>query len=112
MALIALLVAGGAALAGRATLAAGRREVPVRGSATAAAAARAGFGVPIVVGTRFARWSRAAALSAVPVRPAQIGAVAGVLGIVAAFTFSYGVPTPWRTRDGSGRPSSWSPRWA
>ena len=26
-----------------------------------------------------------------PVRPAQIGAVAGVLGIVAAFTFSYGV---------------------
>ena len=88
--LITLLVAGGAALAGRATLAAGRREVPVRGSATAAAAARAGFPVPVVIGARFAL-EPGRGPSAVPVRPAQIGAVAGVLGIVAAFTFSYGV---------------------
>ena len=90
VALITLLVAGGAALAGRAALAAGRREVPVRGSATAAAAARAGFSVPLVVGARFAL-EPGRGPSAVPVRPAQIGAVAGVLGIVAAFTFSYGV---------------------
>jgi hypothetical protein len=90
VALITLLVAGGAALAGRATLAAGRREVPVRGSATAAAAARAGFPVPVVIGARFAL-EPGRGPSAVPVRPAQIGAVAGVLGIVAAFTFSYGV---------------------
>ena len=90
VALITLLVAGGAALAGRATLAAGRRQVPVRGSATAAAAARAGFPVPVVVGARFAL-EPGRGPSAVPVRPAQIGAVAGVLGIVAAFTFSYGV---------------------
>jgi ABC-type lipoprotein release transport system permease subunit len=90
VALVALLVAGGAALAGRATLAAGRRHVQVRGSATVAAAARAGFPVPIVVGARFAL-EPGRGPSAVPVRPAQIGAVAGVLGIVAAFTFSYGV---------------------
>jgi hypothetical protein len=90
MALITLLVAGGAALAGRATLAAGRREVPVRGSAAAAGAARAGFPVPVVIGTRFAL-EPGRGPSSVPVRPAQIGAVAGVLGIVAAFTFSYGV---------------------
>ncbi len=55
-----------------------------------AAAARAGFPVPIVVGARFAL-EPGRGPSAVPVRPAQIGAVAGVLGIVAAFTFSYGV---------------------
>jgi hypothetical protein len=90
VALIALLVAGGAALAGRATLAAGRREIQVRGSSAVAAAARAGFPVPIVVGARFAL-EPGRGPSAVPVRPAQIGAVAGVLGIVAAFTFSYGV---------------------
>ena len=90
VALITLLVAGGAALAGRATLAAGRRQVPVRGSATAAAAARAGFPVPVVGGARFAL-EPGRGPSSVPVRPAQIGAVAGVLGIVAAFTFSYGV---------------------
>jgi hypothetical protein len=90
VALITLLVAGGAALAGRATLTAGRRQVPARGSATAAAAARAGFPVPVVVGARFAL-EPGRGPSAVPVRPAQIGAVAGVLGIVAAFTFSYGV---------------------
>src|SRR5258707_1136125 len=83
-------LAAAAFLASRATLAAGRRRVPVRGSATAAAAARAGFPVPVVVGARFAL-EPGRGPSAVPVRPAQIGAVAGVLGIVAAFTFAYGV---------------------
>ena len=104
VALITLLVAGGAALAGRATFAAGRRQAPVRGSATAAAAARAGFPVPVVVGARFAL-EPGRGQAAVPVRQAQIGAVAGALGIVAAFTFSYACPTPWRTQPGSARPS-------
>src|SRR5439155_6628877 len=56
----------------------------------AAAAAAAGFGVPVVVGARFAL-EAGRGRSAVPVRPALLGAVAGVLGVLAAFTFSAGV---------------------
>jgi hypothetical protein len=46
--------------------------------------------VPVVVGARFALES-GRGRSAVPVRPALLGAVAGVLGVLAAFTFSAGV---------------------
>jgi hypothetical protein len=46
--------------------------------------------VPVVVGTRFALEPGRGA-TAVPVRPALIGAIAGVLGVVAAFTFARGV---------------------
>jgi hypothetical protein len=56
----------------------------------AAAAAAAGFGVPVVVGARFAL-EPGRGRAAVPVRPALLGAVAGVLGVLAAFTFSAGV---------------------
>jgi hypothetical protein len=56
----------------------------------AAAVARGGFAVPVVVGTRFALEAGRGRTS-VPVRPALIGAVTGVLGILAAFTFSHGV---------------------
>ena len=56
----------------------------------AAAAAAAGLGVPVVVGARFAL-EPGRGRSAVPVRPALLGAVVGVLGVLAAFTFSAGV---------------------
>jgi hypothetical protein len=56
----------------------------------AAAAATAGLGVPVVVGARFAL-EPGRGRAAVPVRPALLGAVAGILGVLAAFTFSAGV---------------------
>ncbi|MGQ0716434.1 MAG: FtsX-like permease family protein [Pseudonocardiales bacterium] len=55
--------------------------------------ARAGLPVSVVVGTRFAL-EPGRGRSAVPVRPALLGAVTGVLGVLgvlAAFTFSSGV---------------------
>lgn len=58
-----------------------------RRSALAAAVARAGVPLPVVVGTRFAlepgRGGQAA-----PVQPALLGAIIGVLGVLAALTFS------------------------
>ncbi|MGQ0716443.1 MAG: ABC transporter permease [Pseudonocardiales bacterium] len=68
---------------------AGRRAV-ARRSTMARAAARAGLPVPVVIGTRFAL-ETGHGTSAVPVRPALLGAVTGVLGVLAAFTFSAGV---------------------
>jgi hypothetical protein len=56
----------------------------------AAAAAAAGLGVPVVVGARFAL-EPGRGRAAVPVRSALLGAVAGVLGVLAAFTFAAGV---------------------
>ncbi|MBO3746843.1 ABC transporter permease [Streptosporangiaceae bacterium NEAU-GS5] len=56
-------------------------------SAAAAGIARLPVPVPVVVGTRFALESR----SGVPVRPALVGAITGVLGVLAVFTFSAGV---------------------
>ena len=63
---------------------------PARRSATVAAAVRAGLPVPAVVGARFAL-EAGRGRSAVPVRPAIAGAVAGVLGVLAALTFSAGI---------------------
>jgi hypothetical protein len=54
------------------------------------AAGRSGLPVPVVIGTRFALEAGRGRTS-VPVRPALAGAVTGVLGVVAAFTFSQGV---------------------
>ena len=71
-------------------LAASRRRSVPRRSSVAAAAAAAGLPVSVVVGTRFALES-GRGRAAVPVRPALLGAVAGVLGVLAAFTFSAGV---------------------
>jgi hypothetical protein len=51
---------------------------------------RAGLPVPTVIGTRFALESGRGA-SAVPARPALLGAVVGVLGVLATFTFTAGI---------------------
>jgi cell division protein FtsX len=90
IAVVVLLVAGGAAAAARLALGAARRGLTSRRSAVATTVARGAVAVPVVVGTRFALESGRGRTS-VPVRPALIGAVTGVLGIVAAFTFSHGV---------------------
>jgi hypothetical protein len=86
--IVLLVLAGSAASA---WLAAGTaRPATERRSSVAAAAAGAHLPVPVVVGTRFAlEPSRGPA--AVPVRPALFGAIAGVLGTMAALTFSAGV---------------------
>ena len=84
------LVVAGAAGASWAALAAARREGTRRGSMIASAVARTRAPVPLVVGTRFALEAGRGRTS-VPVRPALLGAVMGVLGVLAAFTFSHGV---------------------
>ena len=61
-----------------------------RRSAVAQAAARAGLPAPAVVGVRFALEPGRGANS-VPARAALLGAVSGVLGVIAAFTFAAGV---------------------
>ncbi|GIH25617.1 hypothetical protein Aph01nite_39270 [Acrocarpospora phusangensis] len=63
---------------------------PARRSAAATLAARANLPVPAVVGTRFAL-EPGRGKGSVPVRPALLGTVVGVLGVLAAFTFSSGV---------------------
>jgi hypothetical protein len=59
-------------------------------SALTDAVVRGGWPVSVVIGTRFAL-QRGRGRDAVPVRPAVVGAVIGVLGITAAFTFSSAV---------------------
>lgn len=61
-----------------------------RRSTVAQAAARAGLPVPAVVGVRFALEPGRGA-NAIPARAALLGAVSGVLGVIAAFTFAAGV---------------------
>jgi len=90
IAAICLLVTSGAAAAGWLATVSARRSSATRRSSLATALARAGAPVPITVGTRFALEAGKGRTS-VPVRPALVGAIVGVLGIVAAFTFSYGV---------------------
>jgi len=87
---VPLLVLAGSAAAAATALTAGRRPRVQRRSAVAAAAAGAGLPVPAVIGARFAL-EPGRGRSAVPVRPALVGAIAGVLGVLAAFTFSAGV---------------------
>jgi hypothetical protein len=89
-AVIVVLVAAAAFAASMAASAARRRSTVPKRSAVATAAARAGLPVPLVMGTRFALES-SRGTTAVPVRPALLGSVAGVLGVVAAFTFAAGV---------------------
>nr|BFE82066.1 hypothetical protein GCM10020093_046670 [Planobispora longispora] len=85
-ALAALAAAGSAWIALR-----GSRPA-ARPSAVATGAARAGLPVPVVVGARFAlERGRGRGRGAVPVRPALLGAVVGVLGVLAALTFAAGV---------------------
>ncbi|HEX5295816.1 MAG TPA: FtsX-like permease family protein [Streptosporangiaceae bacterium] len=61
-----------------------------RRSAVAQVAVRAGLPVSAVVGVRFALEPGRGA-NAVPARAALLGAVSGVLGVIAAFTFAAGV---------------------
>src|SRR5215470_6838438 len=89
-ALIPLLVLAGSAAVAAAALAAGRAARPARRSWVALGLARAGAPVPVVVGSRFAL-EAGRGRSAVPVRPAMAGAIVGVLGVLAAFTFTAGV---------------------
>lgn len=88
--LITALVAIAAAASAQLALGALRRNGASRPSALAVAVARSGLPVPAVIGVRFALEAGRGRTS-VPVRPALIGAVTGVLGILAAFTFSQGV---------------------
>lgn len=79
-------------------------SLPAQRSAVATAAARAGLPVPIVIGTRFA-FETGTGRTAQPVRPTLVGAVAGVLGIVAALTFAAGV------RDAASHPERYGQTW-
>ena len=102
--LVPLLVAAGSAAAAALALTARRRQSAPRRSAVAAAAAAAGLGVPVVVGARFAL-EPGRGRAAVPVRPALLGAVAGILGVLAAFTFSAGVS------DAAANPARFGQTW-
>jgi hypothetical protein len=100
----ALLVLAGSAATAAAALTVGRRHGAQRRSTVAAAAAGAGFPVPVVIGARFAL-EPGRGRSAVPVRPALVGAVTGVLGVLAAFTFSAGVS------DAAAHPARFGQTW-
>jgi hypothetical protein len=99
--IVPLLTLAGSAAAAAAALGAGRRG-PQRRSVVAAGAAAANFPVPMVVGARFAlEPGRGRA----PVRSALVGAVVGVLGVLAAFTFSAGVS------DATSHPARFGQTW-
>src|SRR6266702_914705 len=102
--IVPLLVLAGSAAATATALAARRRHATARRSAVAATTARAGLPVPVVIGARFAL-EPGRGRSAVPVRPALLGAVAGVLGVLAAFTFSAGVS------DAAANPARFGQTW-
>ena len=95
---IPLMVAAGAAGAALVARRAARATAAPRRSTIASTAARLGWPVPVVVGTRFAL-EPGRGRSAIPVRPALIGSIVGVLGIIAAFTFANGVA------DAAGNPA-------
>jgi len=108
LAVVALLVLVGAAASGWLALGASGRAPSSRRSSVATAAARAGLPVPVVIGTRYALES-GRGRTAVPVRPALIGAVAECW----ASSPRSRSPTACRMRraspSGSGRPSSSPP---
>jgi hypothetical protein len=90
VAAVLALVAAGAVGTARFALRSSRAGSTSRRSGVAAAAARTGAPVAVVVGTRFAL-EPGRGRQAVPVRPALVGSVVGVLGVLAAFTFSDGI---------------------
>jgi hypothetical protein len=102
--LVPLLVLAGSAAAAAAALTVGRRQAAPRRSVIAAAASAANFPVPLVVGARFALEPGRGRFT-VPVRSALVGAVAGVLGVLAAFTFSAGVS------DAASHPARFGQTW-
>lgn len=98
LAVFPLLAAGVAAATGWLALGRHGSGPAVRRSPVAQAAAQAGLPVPAVVGVRFALEPGRGA-NAVPARAALLGAVSGVLGVIAAFTFAAGVS------DAAGHPA-------
>jgi hypothetical protein len=97
-----LLVAGGAAALTWSALSAGRVRAAPRASAVAAVVGR--LPVAAMVGARFA-FEPGRGRAAVPVFPAVAGAVAGVLGVLAAFTFSAGIS------DATANPARFGTTW-
>jgi ABC-type lipoprotein release transport system permease subunit len=89
VAVTVLLVVAGSVLAARRATAAPHPRAFARRSSLADAAAVARLPVAVVLGARFAL-ERMPGRAGVPVRPALLGAVGGVLGVVAAVTFSAG----------------------
>jgi ABC-type lipoprotein release transport system permease subunit len=76
--------------------------VAPRRSSVATLAARLGLPVPVTLGTRLAL-EPGRGRTAIPVRPALIGAVAGVLGVVAATTFHAGLTDAVHTPERYGQ---------
>jgi FtsX-like permease family protein len=101
--LVPVLVLAGSAAAAAFALAAGR-QAPQRRSAIVRTLAAVNFPVPLVVGARFAL-EPGRGRSTVPVRSALVGAVVGVLGVLAAFTFSAGVS------DAASHPARFGQTW-
>ena len=99
-----VLVGAGSAAAAAAALRARRRQAVPRRSAVVAATVQAGLPVPLVVGARFAL-EPGRGRASVPVRPALVGAIIGVLGVLAAFTFSAGVS------DAAANPARFGDTW-
>ncbi len=86
---VILLATVGAGLSAVVSLRAAATGTPRRSPvATAVSGSRAP--VPVVIGTRFAL-ERGSGRTGVPVMPALLGAVVGVLGVIAVFSFSHGV---------------------
>jgi cell division protein FtsX len=88
--LIPLLIAGGAVLASRPASRSVVADSRGRRSLSANLTARTGAPVPVSVGASFAL-DRGRGAQSVPVYPALVGAIVGVLGVVAALTFAAGV---------------------
>ncbi|MEP7055543.1 MAG: FtsX-like permease family protein [Actinomycetota bacterium] len=88
--LVPVVVLLGALTAAWAASRARQAQASDRRSVVAKTVTRAGLPVPVTVGTRLAL-ETGRGRTAVPVRPALVGAVTGVIGVLAAFTFSGGV---------------------
>ena len=88
--LVPALVIAGSLVSATVALSSTRRHVRPRTSAIASQLAQRGMPVPVVVGSRFALEPGSGSRS-VPVRPALFGAIFGVLGLVAVFTFANGI---------------------
>ncbi len=82
----------------------GHRSVGVAAhrSSVAALASRLGLPVPLTLGTRLAL-EPGRGRTAIPVRPALVGAIAGVLGVVAATTFHAGLTDAVHTPERYGQ---------
>jgi hypothetical protein len=97
-----IAVVGGAAAVAWLAMVADRSTQSPRRSAVARAVAKAGPPVPLVVGTRFALDPGQGRRSS-PVRAPVLGALTGVLGVLAAFTFSTGITDAANTPARFGR---------